>query len=65
VADFLVGGHSDAASGAKMIPLLRMGEVIATICAMALAHHTAALQIGHCGIKYLRIKPQAGNTALP
>ena len=38
VADFLLGGHPDAASGAKMIPLLRMGKVVVTGCAVALAH---------------------------
>jgi len=38
VADSLLGGHPDAALGTKMILFLRMGEVIITGCAIALAH---------------------------
>jgi hypothetical protein len=38
VADFLLRGHPDAASGAEMIRFFRMGEVAVTGGAVSLAH---------------------------
>ena len=38
VADFLLGSHPDAASGAEMVLLLRMGKVVVTGWAVTVAH---------------------------
>jgi hypothetical protein len=50
VADFRLGGHPDAASGAKMILLLRTGKVVITGGAVAFAHpygRVADRALGH------------------
>jgi len=38
VADFLLGSHPDAAPGAEMVLLLRMGKVVVTGWAVTVAH---------------------------